>query len=85
MYFPLRGRAAKQSIIFRIPTPGAGCHFCIVGSMVGSIFFIIDSERLGKPFALRKCALNRLDRNISYKILGQYTPLFKETRGKGIV
>ena len=43
--FSVRGRAAEQGIIFRIPTPGQGIIFVKIGSMTGSIFFIFDSER----------------------------------------
>ena len=56
MYFSVRGRAAEQGIIFRIPTPGQGIIFRIptpgqgiifvkIGSMTGSIFVIFDFER----------------------------------------
>ena len=45
IYFSVRGRAAKQCIIFRIPTPGQGIIFVRIGSMTGSIFVIFDSER----------------------------------------
>ena len=45
IYFSVRGRAAEQGIIFRIPTPGQGIIFVKIGSMTGSIFVIFDSER----------------------------------------
>ena len=45
IYFSVRGRAAEQGIIFRIPTQGQGIIFVQLGSMTGSIFFIFDSER----------------------------------------
>ena len=45
IYFSVRGRAAGQGIIFRIPTPGQGIIFVKIGSMTGSIFVIFDSER----------------------------------------
>ena len=45
IYFSVRGRAAEQGIIFRIPTPGQGIVFVKVGSMTGSIFVIFDSKR----------------------------------------
>ena len=43
--FSVRGRAAEQGIIFRIPTPGQGIIFVKIRSMTGSIFVIFDSER----------------------------------------
>ena len=46
IYFSVRGRAAEQGIIFRIPTPGQGIIFVKIGSMTGSIFVIFDPERL---------------------------------------
>ena len=64
-YFSVRGRAAEQGIIFRIPTPGQGIIFVKRSSMTGSIFVIIDSERSFRPFALCECDSNRLDGNIS--------------------
>ena len=45
IYFSVRGRAAEQGIISRIPTPGQGIIFVKIGSMTGSIFVIFDSER----------------------------------------
>ena len=45
MIFTLRGRAAEQGIIFRIPTPGLGIIFVKIGCMTGSIFVIFYSER----------------------------------------
>ena len=45
IYFSVRGRAAEQGIIFRIPTPGQGIIIVKIGSMTGSIFGIFDSER----------------------------------------
>ena len=45
IYFSLRGRAAEQGIIFRIPTPGQGIIFVKIGSTTGSIFVIFESER----------------------------------------
>ena len=45
IYFSVRGRAAEQGIIFRIPTPGQGIIFVKICSMTGSIFVIFDSER----------------------------------------
>ena len=45
IYFSVRGRAAEQGIIFRIPTPGQGIIFVKISSMTGSIFVIFDSER----------------------------------------
>ena len=45
IYFSVRGRAAEQGIIFRIPTPGQGIIFVKIGSMTGSIFVIFDSKR----------------------------------------
>ena len=38
IYFSVRGRAAEQGIIFRIPTPGQGIVFVKIGSMTGSTF-----------------------------------------------
>ena len=43
--FSVRGRAAEQGVIFRVPTPGQGIIFVKIGSMTGSIFVIFDSER----------------------------------------
>ena len=40
MSFSVRGRAAKQGIIFRIRTPGQGIIFVKIGSMKRSIFVI---------------------------------------------
>ena len=45
IYFSVRGRAAEQGIIFRIPTPGQGIIFVKICSMTGSIFVIFDSEK----------------------------------------
>ena len=45
MYLYVRGRAAEQGIIFRIPTPGQGTIFVKIGSLTGSIFAIFDPER----------------------------------------
>ena len=45
IYFSVRGRAAQQGIIFRIPTPGQGIIFVQIGSMTGSIFVIFYSPR----------------------------------------
>ena len=45
IYFSVRGRAAGQGIIFRIPTPGQGFIFVKIGFMTGSIFVFFDSER----------------------------------------
>ena len=45
IYFSVRGRAAEQGIIFRIPTPGQGITFVKIGSMTGYIFVIFDPER----------------------------------------
>ena len=38
MYFSVRGRAAEQGIIFRIPTPRQGIIFVKIGSTTGSIW-----------------------------------------------
>ena len=38
IYFSVRGRAAEQGIIFRIPTPGQGIIFVKIGSTTGSIW-----------------------------------------------
>ena len=38
IYFSVRGRAAEQGIIFRIPTPGQGIIFVKIGSTIGSIW-----------------------------------------------
>ena len=65
IYFSVRGRAAEQGIILRIPTPGQGIIFVKIGSMTGSIFVIFDSERSFKPFSLCECDSSRLDGNIS--------------------
>ena len=46
IYFSVRGRAAEQGIIFRVPTPGQGIIFVKIGSITGSIFVIFDPERL---------------------------------------
>ena len=43
IYFSVRGRAAEQGIIFRIPTPGQGIIFVKISSMKGSIFVIFYS------------------------------------------
>ena len=43
--FSVRGRAAEQGIIFRIPTPGQGVMSVKVGTMTGSIFVMFDFER----------------------------------------
>ena len=51
IYFSVRGRAAEQGIIFRIPTPGQGIIFVKIGSMTGSIFVFFDSERLLKTIS----------------------------------
>ena len=46
----VRGRASEPGIIFRIPTSGQGViygtgrYFCILSSMAGFIFCIIDSK-----------------------------------------
>ena len=45
IYFSVRGSAAEQGIIFRIPNPEQGIIFVKIGSMTGSIFVIFDSER----------------------------------------
>ena len=45
IYFSVRGRAAEQGIILRIPSPGQGIIFVKIGSMTGPIFVIFDSER----------------------------------------
>ena len=45
VYFSVRGRAAEQGIIFRIPTPVQGIIFVKISSMTGSIVVISDSER----------------------------------------
>ena len=45
IYISVRGSAAEQGIIFRIPTPGQGITFVKIGSITGSIFVIFDSER----------------------------------------
>ena len=45
IYVSVRGRAAEQSIIFRIPTPEQGISFVKIGSMTGSLFVIFDAER----------------------------------------
>ena len=42
MYLSVRGCAAEQGIIFRIPTPGQGIK---VGSMKGCIVVSFDFER----------------------------------------
>ena len=69
MYFSVRGRAAEQGIIFRIPTQGQGIIFVNIGSTTGSIWGSIWSfltpKRRFRPFALRDYDLNRLDGNIS--------------------
>ena len=44
IYFSVRGRAAEQGIVFRIPAPGQGIIFAKIGSMTGFIFVIFDSE-----------------------------------------
>ena len=44
IYFSVRGRAAEQGIIFRIPTPGQGIIFVKISSMIGLIFVSRDSE-----------------------------------------
>ena len=45
IYFSVRGRAAEQGIIFRIPTPGQGIVFVKIGFVTGSIFVSCDSKR----------------------------------------
>ena len=45
MYFSVRGRAAKQGIVFRIRTPGQGIIFVKICSMTGSTFVFFYSER----------------------------------------
>ena len=45
IYFSVLGRSDEQSIIFRIRTPGQDIIFVKIGSMTGSIFVILDSER----------------------------------------
>ena len=63
--FSVRGRAAEQGIIFRIQTPGQGIIFVQIGSMTGSIFFILTPKGRFRPFALCECDSNRFDGNIS--------------------
>ena len=46
LYFSARGRADEQGIIFRILTLGQGIIFVNIGSMTGSIFVILDSEKV---------------------------------------
>ena len=65
IYFSVRGRAAGQGIIFRIPTPGQGIIFVKIGSMTGSIFVILTPKGRFRPFALCECDSNRLDGNVS--------------------
>ena len=91
IYFSVRGRAAEQGIIFRIPTPGQGIIFVKIGSMTGSIFVILTPKGLCRPFALCECDSNRLDGNIS-TIFDRFrtnfladTTLPKETKGQGII
>ena len=38
IYFSVRGRAAEQGTIFRIPTPGQGIIFVKIRSTTGSIW-----------------------------------------------
>ena len=93
LYFSVRGRAAEQGTVFRIPTPGQGITFVKIGSMTGSIrvFVILTPKGRFRPFALCKCDSNRLDGNIStfsidfVQISLQSTTLSKETKGQGIV
>ena len=95
IYFSVRGRAAEQGIIFRIPTPGQGIIFVKSGSMTGSIFVIFGSE------SFRKVVLGHLHSanviQIAWMAIFPYfstdfvqislqsTTLSKETKGQGIV
>ena len=72
IYFSVRGRAAEQGIIFRIPTQVDSYHFCknrLHGLHdrvhMGSIWSFLTRKRCSWPFALREYDLNRLDGNIS--------------------
>ena len=52
IYFSIRGRAAGQGIIFRIPTPGQGIFIVKIGSMTGSILAFFTLKGRFRPFAL---------------------------------
>ena len=65
IYFSVRGRAAEQGIIFRIPTPGQGIIFVKIGSMIGSYLSFLTPKGRFRPCALCECDSSRLDGNIS--------------------
>ena len=64
-YFSVRGRAAEQGIIFRIPTAGQGIILIKIGSATGSIRSFLILKRRCRPFTLREYDLTRLGGNMS--------------------
>ena len=88
----MRGRAAEQGIIFRIPTPGQGIVFVKIGFMTGFIFVIFDSKKviLGHLHSANVIQIVWMAIFPHFwidfvQISLQSTNLSEETKGQGIV